>query len=42
MTSKLVNEIAPRYVSRNGGYTRILKLGHRLGDAALEVRIELV
>lgn len=41
-TSKLVNEIAPRYVSRNGGYTRILKLGHRLGDAALEVRIELV
>ena len=42
MTSKLVNEIAPSYVSRNGGYTRILKLGHRLGDAALEVRIELV
>jgi len=42
MTSNLVNEIAPRYVSRNGGYTRILKLGHRLGDAALEVRIELV
>ena len=42
MTSKLVNEIAPRYVRRNGGYTRILKLGHRLGDAALEVRIELV
>ena len=42
MTSKLVYEIAPRYVSRNGGYTRILKLGHRLGDAALEVRIELV
>ena len=42
MTSKLVNEIAPRYVSRNGGYTRIFKLGHRLGDAALEVRIELV
>lgn len=42
MTAKLVNEIAPRYVSRNGGYTRILKLGHRLGDAALEVRIELV
>lgn len=42
MTSKLVNEIAPRYISRNGGYIRILKLGHRQGDAALEVRIELV
>ncbi|MFM2046475.1 MAG: ribosomal protein, partial [Actinomycetota bacterium] len=34
MTAKLLKEVAPRYMNRNGGYTRILKLGTRSGDAA--------
>ena len=42
LTEKLFNEYAPKYADRNGGYTRIVKIGLRKGDAAMEVLIELV
>jgi large subunit ribosomal protein L17 len=42
MVAKLFDEIAPKYVNRNGGYTRIVKIGQRKGDAAMEVVLELV
>lgn len=40
--TKLFNEIAPRFTERQGGYTRLIKLSPRLGDAALLVQVELV
>ena len=42
LADKLFDEIAPKYTDRNGGYTRIVKIGQRKGDAAMEVLIELV
>lgn len=42
VVSKLFTEIAPKYADRNGGYTRILKLGPRRGDVAESVFLELV
>lgn len=42
VVTKLFDEIAPRYEDRNGGYTRILKLGPRQGDNAETVFLELV
>ena len=42
MVAKMFDEIAPKYVNRNGGYTRIIKIGPRKGDAAMEVVLELV
>jgi len=40
--SRLFDEIAPRFATRNGGYTRMLKLGPRMGDSAEMVILELV
>ena len=40
--AKHFDEVAPKYVSRNGGYTRIVKIGQRKGDGAMEVLLELV
>jgi large subunit ribosomal protein L17 len=39
---RLFKEIGPRFATRPGGYTRILKLGHRVGDGADVARIELL
>ena len=42
LVAKLFDEIAPKYAGRNGGYTRIIKIGQRKGDGAMEVVLELV
>ena len=42
MPAKVFDEIAPKYADRKGGYTRIVKIGQRKGDAAMEVLLELV
>ena len=42
LPAKLFDEIAPKYVDRKGGYTRIVKIGERKGDGAMTVVIELV
>ena len=42
VVDKIFNELASRYAERKGGYTRIIKLKERIGDDALQVRLELV
>ena len=42
VVGKVFTELAPRYEGRNGGYTRIIKLKERVGDDALEVKLELI
>lgn len=42
LVAKLFDEIAPKYANRNGGYTRIVKIGQRKGDGAMAVLLELV
>ncbi len=42
VADRLFKEIGPRFASRPGGYTRIVKLGHRSGDGAETARIELL
>ncbi len=42
IVTKVFNELAVQYKDRNGGYTRIIKITERVGDDALQVRLELV
>lgn len=42
VVKKVFDDLAKRYATRDGGYTRIIKLNERVGDDALEVKLELV
>src|SRR5205085_6975450 len=42
VVTKLFDTLAPRFVSRPGGYTRLLRLGHRKGDSAEVAQVELI
>ena len=42
LVAKLFDEVAPKYVGRKGGYTRIIKIGQRKGDGAMQVVLEFV
>ena len=42
LVAKMFDEYGPKYANRNGGYTRIIKIGQRKGDGAMEVVLELV
>ena len=42
VVDKVFNELAKNYETRNGGYTRIIKIKERIGDDALQVKLELV
>ena len=42
LVAKMFDEIAPKYAARNGGYTRIIKIGQRKGDGAMQVVLEFV
>jgi len=42
LTKKIINEIAPKYIGRKGGYTRIIKIGPRNSDGAKMVIMELI
>ena len=42
VVNKVFNDLSKRYENRNGGYTRIIKIKERIGDDALEVKLELV
>jgi large subunit ribosomal protein L17 len=42
LVDKIFGELAPRYMERPGGYTRIIKMGRRVGDAARLAQVELV
>lgn len=42
VVKKVFDELAPRYLHRQGGYTRLVRLGPRLGDGAMMVQLELV
>ena len=42
LVDKIFSELAPRYMERPGGYTRVVKLGRRVGDGARIAQVEMV